>query len=86
MKTSSTLRLICISTLAAVLGASSAHAADFVNGDFEAGFAGWTMSGGLWFGGTNYPADYGFNAGPYQSAVVGIFDVPCLTSLGVSVA
>ena len=85
MKPLPVLSLIGITTLAAVLGASSIHATGFVNGDFETGFAGWTVSGGLWYGGTNYPADYAFNAGPFRAAVVGVFDVPCLTSKGVSV-
>ena len=86
MKSSSALRLIRVGTLAAVLGALSARAADFFNGGFEAGsFAGWTENGGYWYGGTNYPANYSFDNSPYQSAIVEPGDVPCLASLGVSV-
>ena len=81
-----TLRLLRAGVLAAVLGAPSAHAADFVNGGFETGsFLGWTQSGGFWYGGTNYPADYTFNEGPYQSAIVMPGDVPCLMNSGASV-
>jgi hypothetical protein len=87
MKSLSALRLICVWTLAAVLGAWSARAADFCNGGFETGsFDGWTENGGYWFGETNYPADYYFTDSPYQSAIVEPGDVPCLASLGVSVS
>ena len=86
MKPWSALRLIGVGTLAAVLGARSAHAADFFNGGFETGsFDGWTQNGGEWVGGTNYPADYSFGDSPYQSAIVEPSDVPCLAGMGVSV-
>jgi len=86
MAFSSYLRLIRGGTLAAVLGALSAHATDFFNGGFEAGsFNGWTENGGCWFGQTNYPADYSFADGPYQSERVEPGDVPCLAGTGVSI-
>jgi hypothetical protein len=86
MKSPSVLRLLCVGTLAAVLGAPLAHAAGFSNGGFEAGsFDGWTENGGYWLGETNYPADYTFTDSPYESAIVEPGDVPCLASMGVSV-
>ena len=86
MKASFAFPLACLSALAAVLGAPLARAADFVNGGFETGsFAGWTENGGYWYGGTNYPTDYTFTSGPYQSMIVTPDDVPCLASKGVSI-
>ena len=85
MKSSSTLLIIGVSTLAAFFGAPSARAADFINGNFEAGLLGWTEAGGSWFGGLNYPADYTFRIPPYQSLIVTPRNVPCLAGKGVIV-
>lgn len=89
MKTSTT-RLLAFTTLVAILTAPSFFAADFANGGFETGtFDGWVQSGGYWFGGTNYPANYIYSNAPFQSAVVGPLDptnVPCLWTKGVNIA
>ena len=89
MRTSPALSLTVSFILAVGLGAATATANDFINGGFENGtFDGWIQAGGVRYLATNYPADYTFTGGPFQSAVISWADpvnVPCLEFRGAAV-